>query len=221
MTEQTFLQRQWLTFRRQIGPVVAFVGVLWLLVGVDAVLPEGSRLSHWGIHPRDTASLAGIAFAPFLHEDYVHLMQNTVPLLFLGWLVVLSGRWLFLGVLMVTGLSSGLGSWVFGSGELHIGASGVVFGMLGFLLARGWVARRVGWTVVSLLVGFLFYWNIFTGLFPVPKISWSSHFWGLLGGVGFAWWLYRHKGLPAPVRATGGGTRLMRKSKTTSNKESL
>ncbi|MES2709459.1 MAG: rhomboid family intramembrane serine protease [Verrucomicrobiota bacterium] len=214
MTEKTFLQRQWLTIRRQIKPAVVFVAALWICETVDALLPPGWSLDQWGIRPREPDGLAGIAFAPFLHEGFLHLAKNTVPLLILGWLVLLSGRWLFIGLLLVTGLSSGLGVWIFGSGTVHIGASGIIFGMLGFLLARGWVARRLGWTLISLLVGLLYYGNVFNGLLPDPHVSWSSHFWGLTGGAGFAWWLYRHKGLPAPVPGVPGGTRLMRKSRT-------
>ncbi|MDB6136599.1 MAG: hypothetical protein JWM59_4842 [Verrucomicrobiales bacterium] len=215
MSETTFLHRQWLTFRRQVRPVVMFVAVLWGCEAVDALLPVPWRLDQWGIQPRNPDSLPRIVVAPFLHEGFMHLASNTIPLLVLGWLVLLSGRWLFWAVLVVTGLSSGLGAWLFGSQSLHIGASGIVFGMLGFLLARGWVSRRPGWAFISLLVALLYYGNVFNGLLPSPHVSWSSHFWGLAGGGGFAWWLYRHKGLPAPVSVTSlsGGTRLIRKSK--------
>ena len=219
MTETTFLQRQWMTVRRQIWPVVAFAALLWICEGVDALMPVRWHLDQWGIRPRDPERLASIAYAPFLHEGFLHLAGNTVPLLVLGWLVLLSGRWLFLGVLIVTGLSSGLGAWTFGTaGVVHIGASGIVFGMLGFLLARGWVARRLGWSLISLLVALLGYGMVFRGLMPDPHVSWSSHFWGFAGGVGFAWWLYRHQGLPAPLPGGGGMMKLMRKSKAPSSK---
>jgi membrane associated rhomboid family serine protease len=193
--EKTFLQRQWLTVRRQLMPVLVMVALMWLAQLSDLVLPKAWSLDNWGIQPREVASLPGVALAPFLHDGFIHLLENTVPLLVLGWLVVVSGRWLFFRVALVTGLSSGLGAWALGqSGSLHIGASGIVFGLLGFLIARGWVARRVGWTLISVGVG-VFYFGTMLGLLgPKPHISWSSHFWGFLGGLGFAWWLYRHEG---------------------------
>lgn len=219
MTEETtFLQRQWLTVRRQIWPVVVFIGVLWFCEGVDLVLPESWHLDQWGIRPRERVGLAGIAAAPFLHESISHLVKNTLPLLVLGWLVLLSGRWLFVGVVLVTALSSGLGAWLFGTSDtVHIGASGIVFGMLGFLLTRGWVARRLGWALISLVVALMFYGQVFGALLPDPHVSWSSHFWGFMGGMGFAWWLYRHQGLPAPVGGITGGTALLRKAKALSD----
>jgi len=195
MVPKPFIQRQWLTVRRQLTPVLAMVVMMWLVQVVDWLLPGAWSLDQWGIRPRELASLPGVMLAPFLHEGLWHLLENTVPLLLLGWLVVLSGRWLFFRVAVVTGLASGLGAWTFGqAGTLHIGASGVVFGLLGFLLARGWVARRVGWTLVSVGVG-LFYFSTVLGLLgPKPYVSWSSHFWGFVGGMGLAWWLYRHEG---------------------------
>jgi len=77
---------------------------------------------------------------------------------------------------------------------VHIGASGIVFGLLGFLIARGWVARRIGWTLVSVAVGVFYFGTVLSLLGPEPHTSWSSHFWGFLGGMGLAWGLYRHEG---------------------------
>ena len=194
MVQKTFLQRQWLTVRRQLMPVLPMVALMWLGWLANGVLPWS--LNAWGIRPRVLASLPGVGLAPFLHEGVIHLLRNTVPLLVLGWLVVVSGRWLFFRVALVTGLSSGLGAWAFGqSGSLHLGASGIVFGLLGFLIARGWVARRVGWTLVSVGVGVFYFGTVLSLLGPEPHTSWSSHFWGFTGGMGLAWWLYRHEGV--------------------------
>ena len=67
-------------------------------------------------------------------------------------------------------------------GAVHIGASGIVFGLLGFLIARGWVARRVGWTLISVAVGVFYFGTVLSLLGPEPHTSWSSHFWGFAGG---------------------------------------
>ena len=191
----TFIQRQWLTVRRQIYPVLVLTALMWAGELADLLLPAQWTPDQWGIRPREINGLPGVALAPFLHEGLVHLLRNTVPVLVLGWLVALSGRWLFVRVAFVTGLTSGLGAWSFGMGDaVHIGASGIVFGLLGFLIARGWVARRIGWTVVSVAVGVFYFGTVLSLLGPEPHTSWSSHFWGFFGGMGMAWGLYRHEG---------------------------
>ena len=195
MVEKPFIQRQWLTVRRQVYPVLICASLMWAAELADLLLPAAWKPDQWGIRPRDLNGLSGVALAPFLHEGFVHLLRNTVPLLVLGWLVVISGRWLFLRVVVVTALTSGLGAWAFGSGGMvHLGASGLVFGLLGFLIARGWVARRIGWTLVSVAVGVFYFGTVLSLLGPEPHTSWSSHFWGFSGGMGYAWWLYRHEG---------------------------
>lgn len=206
MMEKTFIQRQWLTVRRQVYPVLVLVAFMWAGELADLLLPADWTPDQWGIRPRIVTSLPGIALAPFLHEGLVHLLRNSIPMLVLGWLVVLSGRWLFFRVAVVTGLTSGLGAWTFGSGGVvHIGASGIVFGLLGFLIARGWVARRIGWTIVSVAVGVFYFGTVLSLLGPEPHTSWSSHFWGFLGGMGLAWALYRHEGRRL-LSGTGTGT---------------
>ena len=191
----TFIQRQWLTVRRQLYPVLVLTALMWAGELADLLLPAQWTPDQWGIRPREISGLPGVALAPFLHEGLVHLLRNTVPVLVLGWLVALSGRWLFVRVAFVTGLTSGLGAWSFGMGDaVHIGASGIVFGLLGFLIARGWVARRIGWTVVSVAVGVFYFGTVLSLLGPEPHTSWSSHFWGFFGGMGMAWGLYRHEG---------------------------
>ena len=203
MVGTTFIQRQWLTVRRQVYPVLLLAALMWAGELADLLLPAQWTPDQWGIRPREISGLPGVALAPFLHEGLIHLLRNTVPLLVLGWLVALSVRWLFVRVAFVTGLTSGLGAWVFGMGEaVHIGASGIVFGLLGFLISRGWVARSLGWTLVSVVVGVFYFGTVLSLLGPEPHTSWSSHFWGFLGGMGLAWGLYRHEGR----RLLSGGT---------------
>jgi membrane associated rhomboid family serine protease len=187
------LSSQWLSAKRHLMLVLVFVGMLWAVFIVDWLLPDDwLHLGAWGIRPREVSGVFSIAVAPFLHVDFWHLLANTIPLLVLGWILVLSGRALFVRVCVVTGLTSGAGAWVFGQGGvIHEGASGVLFGMLGFLLARGWFARRLVWALTSLIVG-LFYLGEVLSLLRTsnPQISWSSHFWGFAGGIALAWWMY-------------------------------
>jgi membrane associated rhomboid family serine protease len=110
-------------------------------------------------------------------------MGNTLPFLVLGWLIMLRNTHDFLRVTLVVGLASGLGTWLFGSPGSHIGASGVIFGYLGYLLLRGFFERRLGSISLSVLVGTL-YGSMIWGILPLQQgISWEGHLFGFLGGV--------------------------------------
>jgi membrane associated rhomboid family serine protease len=197
------LASQWATAKKHLMLVLLFVGILWAVLIIDTALPD-----HWidlrnaGIRPRTVSGLLCIFTAPFLHVNVFHLLANTLPLVILGWILVLSGRGLFLQVCAVTALTSGLGAWSLGHGDMiHEGASGVLFGLLGFLLTRGWFARRIVWTVTSACVGLFYLGEVLGLLRDSPGISWSSHFWGFVGGIGMAWWMYGRPGVQpaAPV----------------------
>jgi membrane associated rhomboid family serine protease len=162
------------------------VAVLWLIELIDLLLFRRS-LDRFGIRPRDLAGLWGILFAPFLHGGLGHLLANTVPLIFLGWLVMLRRTADFFVVATFAALIGGLGTWLFGGpNTIHIGASGVVFGFLGYLLARGYFERSFTSIALAVIVGVL-YGGALWGVLPSdPRISWQGHLFGLLGGGGAA-----------------------------------
>src|SRR5688572_30537706 len=172
------LASQWASAKKHFMLVLLFVGMLWAVFIINWLLPDDwVDLREWGIRPRTFSGLLSIFAAPFLHVDFWHLLANTLPLVILGWILVLSGRVLFLHVCFVTALSSGAGAWAFGqSGLVHEGASGVLFGLLGFLLARGWFARRLVWAVTSLVVGLFYFGEVLSLLRQDTQISWASHF---------------------------------------------
>lgn len=195
---------QWATAKKHLMLVLLCVGMLWAVFIIDTALPD-----HWidlrqlGIRPRTPGGLFSILVAPFLHVDVFHLLANTLPLVILGWILVLSGRALFVKVCVFTALTSGLGAWALGDGSMiHEGASGVLFGLLGFLLTRGWFARRVLWTVTSAAVGLFYLGEVLGLLRSSPGISWASHFWGFTGGIALAWWLYGRNAAATPAPAT-------------------
>jgi membrane associated rhomboid family serine protease len=162
--------------------LAGIVALLWVIEGVNAVF--GQALDVYGVIPRALVGLRGILFAPFLHGGFVHLMANTVPLVVLGWLIMLRETRDFFIVSAVSALVGGLGTWLIApSGTVHIGASGVVFGFLGYLLARGWFERKPLSVVLAALVGVL-YGGAILGVLPGKVgISWQSHLFGLLGGI--------------------------------------
>lgn len=168
------------------------VAIMWVSEILDQFL-FGGGLDLLGIYPRHPEALRGILFMPFLHGNFPHLISNTVPFLVLGWLILLRGVGDFFKVSLAVTLSCGIGVWLFGSPGFHIGASGVIFGYLGFLLLRGLFERSVQSITLSMLV-FFFYGGLVWGVLPgQPNVSWEGHLFGFLGGVLVAKYLPRSR----------------------------
>lgn len=170
------------TLKQQAAVVGGSVTAVWAGFGVQVV--TGNAVVAYGIRPRTLDGLWGILVAPFLHGSPEHLIANTVPLVLLGWLVMLRDARHFIPVTVLAMLGSGLCAWTFGaSGSVHIGASGVVFGYLGFLMLAGWYARSLGAIVLSILVTLL-WGGVVAGVLPgQPGISWQAHLGGFVGGI--------------------------------------
>lgn len=180
-----------------VGLVVA---AMWAEEVVD-LLPH-TPFDRYGVRPRELDGLVGIPLAPFLHAGFAHLIGNTLPFLVLGGIVAASGVARFFRVAVIVGLTSGIGTWLFGAAHSdHIGASGVVFGLLTYLLARGVFERRLAYLLVGVVVLFV-YGGILWGLVPSPGISWTGHLLGAVGGVVAAAALHRDRRSSAagPVR---------------------
>lgn len=166
----------------QLRILGGLVAIMWATEILDQLV-FGGRLDILGIIPRTFIGLRGIAFAPFLHGSFAHLIGNTIPFLVLGWLIMVRQTSDFIWVTLVVALASGLGTWLLGAPGIHIGASGVVFGYLGYLLLRGFFERRLGSIALSLVVGAL-YGSLIWGVLPLQQgISWEGHLFGFLGGV--------------------------------------
>ncbi|MDP8224246.1 MAG: rhomboid family intramembrane serine protease [Candidatus Lernaella stagnicola] len=168
--------------RTQAKILFGALAVLWLTELVDIFL-FGGALNAWGILPRHLIGLRGIVFAPFLHGGLGHVAANTIPFLTLGWLVMARRTADIFPVTVIVMLFGGLGVWVFGRPAVHLGASGVIFGYLGFLLLRGWFERTFGSMVFSLIIGVLYggmIWGVLPGL---PGVSWEAHLFGFLAGA--------------------------------------
>ncbi|CAN5815649.1 rhomboid family intramembrane serine protease [soil metagenome] len=164
-----------------VAIVVAMVAVMWSEEIVDLV--PGTPFNRWGIRPRSMRGLLGIVLAPFLHVSFPHLIGNTIPFLLLGAVIALGGTRTIVEVTVIAGVVSGLGVWLFGaSNSVHLGASGLVFGYLTYLVTRGVFARRVWW-IVGGLITLAFYGGLFWGLLPRLGVSWLGHLFGAIGGV--------------------------------------
>lgn len=182
------------------GPIVAVGGMtaaMWAMETID-LLP-GTPFDSWGIRPRTAGGLLGIVLAPFLHSGFAHLIANTIPFVVLGIAIAFSGVVQFAEVVFIIGLTSGLGTWVLGeSNSVHIGASGLVFGFLTYLVSRGIFARRILWLIGGVLV-MVVYGGILWGLLPRPGVSWTGHVFGAAGGVLAAWILHGRTDSAAPT----------------------
>ncbi|GAA2308307.1 rhomboid family intramembrane serine protease [Glycomyces scopariae] len=172
--------------RRALTTWGALIALLWAVLVADLVLP--AHLTMWGITPRTLDGLVpGIVAAPFLHADAAHLAANTVPLAVMGVVCALrdrAGMWAALATALVV---SGLGVWLLSPAHsVTVGASGVVFGLFGYLLARGLFMRKIGDFLIALLI-VLVYGSLIWGVLPTsPYISWQAHLFGFLGGIAAA-----------------------------------
>lgn len=172
----------WQELKTQAWILGGLIGLLWGVQLVNANL-FGGRLALYGIQPRQLDGLQGILWAPLLHGGFGHLLTNTVPLVTLGWLIMVQETSDFLIVTIIAAFVSGLGTWLVGAPtSVHIGASGVVFGYFGYLLLKGYFERSVAAIAVSLLV-IVFYGGLLWGVLPTqPGVSWEGHLFGFIGG---------------------------------------
>ena len=167
--------------KKKIWILVLFLAILWAVEMVNGL--TGHRLSDFGILPREIMGLRGIPLAPFLHNSVAHLTLNTLPLAVLGGILMFRGVGTFTKVSLTIILVGGLGVWLFGRTAIHAGASGLVYGYFGYLVAAGWYERKLRWIFVSILV-IVLYGGIARGLLPLQShVSWEGHLAGMLAGI--------------------------------------
>lgn len=168
-----------------------FTAVPWIVQIANSADHYG--LDRFGIRPREVDGLWGILTAPFLHTGWGHLLSNTVPLIAIGWVLLLSGVRVFGFVTGVAIVLGDFGTWLTSpSHTIVVGASGLVFGWLGYLLARAWFSRRLKW-IVTAIVLLMFFGALLGSLLPTvdSNVSWQGHLCGFVVGVGCAWLLHR------------------------------
>jgi membrane associated rhomboid family serine protease len=162
--------------------VGAMAALMWVVEIIDQI--TSANLDQYGIKPHEADGLPGIVVAPFLHAGWGHLEGNTVPFLLLGGAVALSGLRKVALATAIIALVGGLGVWLFASsGTDHIGASGLVFGYAGYLIARGFFSRSMVHFVVGVVVIGVYGTTLLFDLVPRDGISWQGHLFGAVGGV--------------------------------------
>ena len=168
---------------------IGMVSVIWFIWISDAYL--GLDLARYGLRPRDPAGLIGIITAPLLHASFEHVFNNTLPLL----ISLTAMLYLYpnsaLRVIPMVWLGSGLLGWCIGRPSIHIGSSGLFYGLLAFVFVSGLFRKDMRSVGVSLVVWFL-YGSLVWGVLPIrPQMSWELHLTGAILGVVMAI-LYRN-----------------------------
>jgi membrane associated rhomboid family serine protease len=166
--------------------ILSFTALLYLIELVNYTIFHGS-LAQDGIHPRTLMGLPEIIWAPLLHVSWAHLIGNTIPVVVFGYLAMAGGIGPWIAVTATIWVISGLGVWLIAPASSTVGASGVAFGWLLFLLVRGIFSRSFGQILIALVL--LFYWgSVLWGLLPGRvDVSWQGHLFGALAGVLCAW----------------------------------
>ena len=169
------------TIQQEIKGVIAFVAAIWGVFLLEFVVPFD--LTSFGVTPRTLTGLVGIPAMPFLHASFQHIVSNTLPIFIL--LILLAGSkarsW---EVVVEIVLLGGILLWLFGRPAIHIGASGLIFGLIAFLIVSGFLERRFVPLVISVVVTFFYGGSLLLGVVPRmgSSISWDGHLFGAVAG---------------------------------------
>ena len=167
-----------------IGYPIAFVLLIWMVFWAEVRF--GYRLNSLGVFPRTLSGLRGIIFSPFIHGSLEHLYHNSTPLLVLSAALFYFYRFIAWRVLLFGILLSVFLTWLIGSPGYHIGASGIIYVLMSFMLFKGLLSKNHHLTALSLIVVFL-YGSMLWYVFPIKEnMSWEGHLSGLLVGFIFA-----------------------------------
>lgn len=167
-----------------IGYPIAFVLLIWIVFWIE--IRFGYRFNTLGVFPRTVSGLRGVVFSPFIHGSLEHLYHNSTPLLVLSTALFYFYRPIAWKVILLGILFSGLFTWGIGSAGYHIGASGLIYVLMSFMLFKGIFSKHYRLTALSFLVIFL-YGSMLWYVFPIKEnMSWEGHLSGLLVGFIFA-----------------------------------
>lgn len=161
----------------------SIVLLMWLVFAMDYLL--SLKLYRYGLHPGEWSGLWGVFTSPFLHStaDIGHLLNNSLPMFILTWLLFYHYREIATKSFLLIFFLSGIGTWILGSPNYHIGMSGVIYGLTGFLVFSGFFRKSMRVAAISLFVIFL-YGSMIWGVLPIKAgVSWEGHLAGLIGGI--------------------------------------
>jgi len=168
-------------FEESLVTPIRFIFIIWLVYAIGLLLPFD--LAILGIYPRSFQGMTGILLAPLIHGSMFHLISNTLPLLFLGIVLFLFYDRIARKVFFQCYFFTNILVWIFARPSLHIGASGLVYGLASFLIFFGVFRKDIRSIVISLVI-LILYGGMVYGIFPQqPGVSWESHLMGALVGL--------------------------------------
>lgn len=184
--------RHWLDeFRTPIYTAVRMVAILWVVHLVRLIGVFGIPAASLGVYPRRLFGLSGILTSPLIHSGWKHLISNSVPLLAMITVIWAFYRRVSWPAFLMVYLLTGLAVWLFARPVFHVGASGVVYGLVSFVFWSG-IFRRSLKSIVLALIVVMVYTPMFAGVLPNQEgISWESHLLGGFVGILVAWWFRR------------------------------
>ena len=183
--DYTSSERARANFRLAAKIALGFVVLLWLIQLLNGGLDL--ELQRFGVHPREFAGLPGILLAPLLHGGFPHLVTNSLPLLVLGTVMLHLYPNSAIKVIPVIYLGPGIAVWLFAKeSTIHVGASGLVYGLVSYIFVAG-VTRRDRRAIAASLLVFFLYGSVVWGVFPIqPGVSWETHLAAALIGLALA-----------------------------------
>jgi membrane associated rhomboid family serine protease len=189
--------------REGVVLLAGMIALMWLINLINAA--DSYRLDSDGLYAHNVDRIWGIFTAPFLHASWSHLIGNTIPLVFMGLLIALTGARQFVGVTLIVIVLGGLGTWLVSPGGTQVvGASGLVFGYATYLLTRGFFDRSALEILTGIVVGVIFGGVLLASLVPHGGISWQGHLCGGIAGVIAAWLLSGDRRAAAKRAGTPG-----------------
>ncbi len=181
--------------------ILVFIGALWAIYLLDVALP--GTWTTWGVIPRTAGGLLGIVASPFLHGSFGHLLSNTMPLAVLLFLLQGSRSETWSTVAEII-LASGSLLWIFGRNGtpelpiVHVGASGLIYGLIAFLIVAGIREKRIASMLVAFAVAVLYGTTLLSGVLPAAtgNVSWDGHLTGAIAGAAIAYFTLDANGSP-------------------------
>ena len=171
-------------FRLAVKLALGFVVLIWSIQLLNWALDLG--VEDFGVRPRELAGLPGIFFAPLMHSGFAHLVANSLPLLVLGTAMLYVYPNAALRVLPAVYLGPGVAVWLLARGGVHVGASGLIYGLVGYVFVAGLIRRDRRAIAASLLVAFLYGASVW-GVLPIERgVSWETHLAAALIGLALA-----------------------------------
>lgn len=165
------------------SPIFIFITIIWSIKLIE-ILFNTSYAYSLGLEPRSISSLVNIFTTPLVHSNLSHLISNTLPLIVFSIIILINEKKMkYTEILFFIVIFGGFFLWLFGRNAIHVGASGVIFGLFGYLIAAAIFRKKIFDIFVAIILIF-FYWSIIYGILPNDNgVSWEGHLFGLVSGV--------------------------------------